>query len=82
MGGKKIKIKGEIHAEGCPRIQMEYKKQGIYRDLSPGYEVYHNLKIDKFNLQILLRRWKKMYEVLGLLRAVTPNKKLLNSKVE
>ena len=36
------KVDGYIHIDGIPDFFMEFR-EGIYRDLSPGYEGNHNI---------------------------------------
>ena len=65
------KIDGYIHIEGLPDIYMDFR-EGIYRDLSPGYEGNHNIDDSYFSRRIVIRRWKKMNEVLSHLYQIVP----------
>lgn len=48
-------------------IHLHYS-EGIYRDLSPGYEGNHNIDSKSYDTGISIRRWRKMLEFFLILR--------------
>ena len=62
-------VKAIIHLSSCSKsIYLKYN-EGVYRDLSPGYERNHNIDQKYYENNVLVRRWKKMLEFFKYLNA-------------
>jgi hypothetical protein len=54
------KVKALIDTHDCNKnIHLQYN-EGVYRDLSPGYERNNNIDQKYYENKVLLRRWRKM----------------------
>ena len=65
---KAKRVKGYIQIYDCNNsIRLQYN-EGVYRDLSPGYERNNNIDQKYYENNIFMRRWRKMLEFFKILR--------------